>query len=195
MKNRYYDRKVRESLEIDMAVVKYEQDKALNRGNGNFVRTNARKPMFKKWKHYIEIWRHFVLSDGLALYFHQFENGFNECGRNITFWIIKRFSTFSRLWRLIFTSRNYVCRDNGEITRNKNVKIIFLWLWSLRVKCRRILNFEKMNSARYAGKNDGFWLVWGIFTEYIKQNITTVVLRNIQLSFSCHSEIDKISIL
>ena len=25
----------------------------------------------------IEIWRHFVLSDGLALYFHQFENGFN----------------------------------------------------------------------------------------------------------------------
>ena len=48
MKNRYYDRKVRESLEIDMAVVKYEQDKALNRGNGNFVRTNARKPMFKK---------------------------------------------------------------------------------------------------------------------------------------------------
>ena len=36
----------------------------------------------KKWKHYIEIWRHFVLSDGLALYFHQFENGFNQCGRN-----------------------------------------------------------------------------------------------------------------
>ena len=43
----------------------------------------------KKWKYYIEIWRHFVLNDDLALYFHQFENGFNQCGRNITFWIIK----------------------------------------------------------------------------------------------------------
>ena len=50
MKNWYYDRKVRESLEIDMAVVKFEQDKVLNRGNGNFVSTNAWKPMFKKMK-------------------------------------------------------------------------------------------------------------------------------------------------
>ena len=41
MKNRYYDRKVWESLEIYMAVVKCGQDKVLNRGNGNFVRTNA----------------------------------------------------------------------------------------------------------------------------------------------------------
>ena len=31
MKNRNYDRKVRGSLEIDMAVVRYEQDKLLNR--------------------------------------------------------------------------------------------------------------------------------------------------------------------
>ena len=69
MKNRYYARKVRESLEIDMAVVKYGQDKVLNRDNGNFVRTNAWKPLFKKWKHYIEISRHFVLSDGLACTF------------------------------------------------------------------------------------------------------------------------------
>ena len=59
MKNRYYDRKVRESLEIDIAVVRYGQDKVLNRDNGNFVIE-------------IEIWCHFVLSDGLALYFHQF---------------------------------------------------------------------------------------------------------------------------
>ena len=50
MKNRYYDRKVRESLEIDMAVVKYRQDKMSNRDNGNFVMTNARKPLFKKMK-------------------------------------------------------------------------------------------------------------------------------------------------
>ena len=43
----------------------------------------------KKLKHYNEIWHHFVLSDSLMLYFHQFENGFNQCDRNITLWIIK----------------------------------------------------------------------------------------------------------
>ena len=41
MKNRYYDGKVGESLEIDMVVVRYGQDKVLSRDNGNFVETNA----------------------------------------------------------------------------------------------------------------------------------------------------------
>ena len=50
MKNRYYDRKVRESLEIGMTKVRYGQDKVLNRDNGNFVKTNAWKPLFKKIK-------------------------------------------------------------------------------------------------------------------------------------------------
>ena len=50
IKNRYYDREVRESLEIDMAVVKYGQEKVLNRDNGNFVKTNAWKPLFRKIK-------------------------------------------------------------------------------------------------------------------------------------------------
>ena len=50
MKNRYYDRKVRESFEIDMAVVRYGQDKVLNRDNGNFVKTNAWKSLFKNMK-------------------------------------------------------------------------------------------------------------------------------------------------
>ena len=50
MKNRYYDRKVRESLEIDTAAVRYGQDKVLNRDNGNVVKTNAWKPPFKKIK-------------------------------------------------------------------------------------------------------------------------------------------------
>ena len=45
------------------------------------------------------------------------------------------------------------------------------------VKCRQILNFEKMNSASYAGKDDRFWLLWGTFKEYIKQNTFTAVLR------------------
>ena len=50
MKNRYYDRKVRESLGTDMAVVRYRQDKVLNRDNGNFVRKNAWKSLLKKIK-------------------------------------------------------------------------------------------------------------------------------------------------
>ena len=41
MKIRYYDRKVRKSLEIHMAEVRYEQDKVLNRSNGNFLKPNA----------------------------------------------------------------------------------------------------------------------------------------------------------
>ena len=50
MKNRYYDRKVRKLLEIDMAAVRHGQDKVLNRDNGNFVKKNAWKPLFKKMK-------------------------------------------------------------------------------------------------------------------------------------------------
>ena len=45
------------------------------------------------------------------------------------------------------------------------------------VKCRRNLNFEKVNTASYTGKNDGLW-----FKEYLKQNVITAVF--IQLSFA-----------
>ena len=48
MKNKYYDRKVGESLEIDMAVVRYGREKVLNRDNENFIKTNAQKSLFKK---------------------------------------------------------------------------------------------------------------------------------------------------
>ena len=41
---------MREPLEIYMAVVRYGQDKRFNRDNGNFVKTNACKPLFKKMK-------------------------------------------------------------------------------------------------------------------------------------------------
>ena len=50
MKNKCYDRKVRESLKIDMAVARYGQGKVLNRDNGNFVKTDVWKPLFKKTK-------------------------------------------------------------------------------------------------------------------------------------------------
>ena len=45
------------------------------------------------------------------------------------------------------------------------------------VKCRRNVNFEEKNTERSTGKNDGFWLQWGIFKEYIKQSIIMVVLK------------------
>ena len=45
------------------------------------------------------------------------------------------------------------------------------------VKCHRNLNFEKMDTAPYTGKNDGFWLLWEVIKEYIKRNIITAVLR------------------
>ena len=47
---------------------------------GTFLRQMRGNLSSEKWKHSIEIWRHFVLSDGFALYFDQFENGFNQCG-------------------------------------------------------------------------------------------------------------------
>ena len=50
VKKRHYDRKVRESLEIDMVAVRYGQDNVLKRGNGNFVKANAWKPLFRKMK-------------------------------------------------------------------------------------------------------------------------------------------------
>ena len=50
MKNSYYDRKVKESLKIDMLVVRYGQDKVLSRDNGNFVKANVWKYPFKKMK-------------------------------------------------------------------------------------------------------------------------------------------------
>ena len=36
-----------------------------------------------------------------------------------------------------------------------------------------------MDAESSTGKNDGFWLLWGIFKEYIKQNIIMAVLRKV----------------
>ena len=34
-----------------------------------------------------------------------------------------------------------------------------------------------MDTASYRGKNDAFWLLWGIFKECIKQNVITAMLK------------------
>ena len=64
------------------------------------------------------------------------------------------------------------------------------------VKCLRNLNFEKMDTASYTGKNDGAWLLWRIYKKYLKQNIITVVLRkaNAHSVFICRL-IKKINIV
>ena len=48
-----------------------------------------------------------------------------------------------------------------------------------------------MDIERLAGKNDGFWLLWGIFEEYIKQNIIMAVLRKTHSHSVCDLQIDK----
>ena len=45
------------------------------------------------------------------------------------------------------------------------------------VKCWQNLNFEKMDTASYTGKNDGVWVQRGILKEKLKQSIITAVLR------------------
>ena len=59
------------------------------------------------------------------------------------------------------------------------------------VKCHRNLNFEKMDFVPYTGKNDGFWLLWGMSKKYIKQSI----IKKSKYSFSCHLQINKKSIM
>ena len=45
------------------------------------------------------------------------------------------------------------------------------------VKCCGNVDFEEMDTECSTGKDHGFWVLWGIFREYIKQNIIMVVLR------------------
>ena len=54
-------------------------------------------------------------------------------------------------------------------------KMSKLFFYDGVVKCGRNLNPEKMDTASYTGKNDGAW--WGIFKEFLKQNIIMAVLR------------------
>ena len=54
------------------------------------------------------------------------------------------------------------------------------------VKCLRNVNFEKMDTASYTVKNDGAWLLWGIFKEYapvckagmLKRSLRVIILKN-----------------
>ena len=45
------------------------------------------------------------------------------------------------------------------------------------MKCCQNVNFDEIDTDPWTGKNDEFWLLWGIFLDYVKQKITTAVLR------------------
>ena len=66
----------------------------------------------------------------------------------------------------------------GKITRKEMEKLLscdynhYERYGGISPKCD-----EEMGTERSTGKYDGFWLLWGIFKEYIKQNIIIAVLR------------------
>ena len=63
-----------------------------------------------------------------------------------------------------------------SLPQNQMSKLFFQNITAV-VKFSQIANFEEMDTEWSAGKNYGFWVLWGIFTEYIKQNIIMAVLR------------------
>ena len=63
--------------------------------------------------------------------------------------------------------------------KKRNVEIIFSkyhYHYGI-VKCDQNVNFEEMDTECSTGKNYGFWVLWGIFKGYTKQNIIMPVLR------------------
>ena len=68
----------------------------------------------------------------------------------------------------------YVITSAVTMVKSHEKKMSNLFSYDGVVKCRRNLNFEKIDVEKI-GKNDGVWC--GIFKEYLKQNFITAVLR------------------
>ena len=58
----------------------------------------------------------------------------------------------------------------------RNVKIFFVWLVPSAFG-KIYLDKWGARKERNQEKDDGFWLLWGIFKEYMKQNIVMTVLE------------------
>ena len=82
-------------------------------------------------------------------------------------------SNFKPQWVFLVNSK---CPRWNKYAQNQNH-----YIRCSEVKCRRNLIFtwilKRWLLRLIQEKNDGFWLMWGIFKEYIKQNIITTVLR------------------
>ena len=67
--------------------------------------------------------------------------------------------------------------DNGKITQKEMSKLLFQnYHYHGMVKCCRNVDFEEMVTECSTGKNYRFWILWGIFKGYIKQNVIMAVL-------------------
>ena len=86
------------------------------------------------------------------------------------------------------TRHNSVSHGNSKVTRKEMSKLFSCHYLTIRRNAAR--------EERKQVKSDGFWLLWGIFNEYIKQNIImTVLKKKKQFSFSWHLQIDENSIM
>ena len=73
----------------------------------------------------------------------------------------------------------YISRDNGEITQKELSKLFFAWVSQQSPKSREDIDHWYWGFNQE--KSDGFWLLWGIFNVYIKQNIITAELKKKQI--------------
>ena len=73
---------------------------------------------------------------------------------------------------IIKTRHKSVFRGNSKITRKEISKLFPCDYLTIRRNVARWDAKEERNPE----KDDGFWLLWGIFNEYIKQNIIMVEL-------------------
>ena len=63
-----------------------------------------------------------------------------------------------------------------SLPQNQMSKLFFQNITGV-VKFSQIANFEEMDTEWSAGTNYGFWVLWEIFKEYIKQNTIMALLR------------------
>ena len=73
----------------------------------------------------------------------------------------------------IKTRHKSISRGNSKITRKEMSK---LFSCNYLTICRNVARWDAREESNQQ-KDDGFWLLWGIFNEYIKQNIFMAVLR------------------
>ena len=52
------------------------------------------------------------------------------------------------------------------------------------VKCCQNVNVEEIDTEPSTGKNDGFWLMWGLFKRYIKPKYYYSSVKKSKFSFS-----------
>ena len=62
----------------------------------------------------------------------------------------------------------YVITSAVVMVKLHGKKMSKLFSYEGVVKCLSNLNFEKIDTVSYTGKNDGVCLLWGIFKEYLK---------------------------